>query len=184
MTRCSFDDSVTYLGSILTPSGVISERNGYIMNLQTPTGGYIDGMALFVDDVSCHSAKSSRLRRLDENPSCCAHLLNHSKARSNVDVVPFRWEDALNFDIDRTEDKYDLPNVLRRDGSPYYAINSDIMYFDNSSTTLLSPTTSEYVWGAVLCATKYIEPDSELFLDYKLHSPLPLWAEPWYDKHS
>jgi hypothetical protein len=181
MTRGSFDDSVSYLGSILPPSGVIAERNGYILNLQIPIGGYLDGMALVVNVDSCQSSKTPRLRRLDENPSCCAHLVNHSRARSNVEVIPFCWADVLSRKGDLNEDMYELPNVLRRDGAPHYSINSDIIYYDDVSSNLASPSSSECIFGAVLCSSKDIALNNELLLDYQLQTPFPLWAEPWYN---
>ena len=174
------DDSVEFLGGTITPSGLHSDDNAYIMNIQTPTGGYIDGWALEIGIVPSSTSFSREIRRLDENPSCCAHLVNHSLARSNVEVFPFLWTDILMQNY-FSNDMFDLPNVLRRDGFPWYFANSEIVYYGDIHASSTSSTSAELICGAALFAKSHITKDSELFLDYQLQEPLPLWATKWYN---
>jgi hypothetical protein len=191
---CSFDGPIEFLGHIITPSGIPADNNAYILNLQTPTGGYIDGMALAIMDgisKTVHVSKSTNdcaytprtIRSLDENPSCRAHLVNHSKARSNVEIIPFSWVDVAPSmdDILDHQSMFDLPNVIRQDGAPRYFLNSEIVYYATTTDTATSSSRIGNVCGAVLCATKDIEQDRELFLDYGLELPLPPWAAHWYE---
>jgi hypothetical protein len=201
------DDAMEYLGHLNPPSGVPADLNAYILNVHAPQGGYIDALALDVKTVDeprnssfnspCDSEGTTisypqqRHRRLDENPSCCGHRINHSVKRCNVEVIPFCWAEILSVHSSENSDSrcrsdiyFDLPNVSRQDGAPrYFDVNtSGMLYYPMASSKpshWLDDVNDEC--GAILCATVDIENRSELFLDYGLQSPLPKWAASWYD---
>ncbi|KAG7340913.1 hypothetical protein IV203_024456 [Nitzschia inconspicua] len=203
----------TYLAKYLPPSRVDMNDNAYIMNLET-VGGYIDGLALQSSNNgdSCSS-------RLDASPSACGHLINHYRPfhdKPNVTVISFLWKDVLQQQEDHFldddddhhhdhHDYYQLPNVMRCDGSPWYfdIITQTMVHFpdrqDDSSfrhnsttTTVLHPLLA----GAAIVSvigdgrtdddTMYknrrrLETDQELVLDYRLNTnKLPNWAKDWY----
>ena len=145
-----------YLGMESLPSRVIpTETNAYIMNLKS-IGGYIDGMAT---------------QSLLENPSACAHLVNHSE-NANVEVISFWWSDVLD-EIADTDmmGMYDIPNSSRSDNTPWFYFDNRIEYYSGKTRCA----------GAVFCALSDIQQNEELYLDYGLKNPLPPWAEGWYN---
>lgn len=152
------------------PSGGDIESNPYILNLNIQ-GGYIDGSAL----IGVHG------RRLDDNPSACANMINHSKD-ANVDWMPIHWNEVLDDLGYQDEHKMPLPNELRADGSPWYydGFSEKVVSFPSSvdkgeSTTLL-------LYGAALYAKRDMEYGEEILLDYKLKGPpYPAWAQDWYE---
>jgi hypothetical protein len=176
------DDSIQFLGHKMTPSGAQPDDNAYILNVKVKLGGYLDGQALNVHtDVERRSAPgidqalltTQSGRRLDENPSACAQLVNHSSNHSNVAVVPFLWDDILDSDRCQSHDYYTLPNVLRSDGFPRYICGTEITYYQGSVGQ---------VAGAAFVASQNIRSGEELCLNYALHRrPLPAWAANWYD---
>jgi hypothetical protein len=185
-----FDDSLDFVGHHTTPSGVSTDQNAYILNIHSPGGGYIDGMALTIcknQSIQIGEAKqeskspTTTKRCLDDNPSCCAHLINHSKNLCNVHIISFSWSDVLSSisNADYKESFFDLPNVSRLDGSPRYILNSDIVYYMKKCKGSTA-SNLDSVCGAVACATRSIEQNNELFLDYGLQVPLPSWAVHWY----
>jgi hypothetical protein len=174
-------DPVVFMGHLRLPSGVDRDENPYIMNVQTPMGGYIDARALVVRvRTSADENEQPSKRRLDENPSACAHVINHSNSKDNVRVVPFTWSDVLPDYKFGHNDSFDLPNVARRDGAPRYMLipRSEMIFYEKGDTSLFSV---HNVSGAVVCAMVDIETDEELLLDYGLRKPLPSWASEWYD---
>jgi hypothetical protein len=195
-----YSDKIEYLGHYSTPSGITMEQNAYILNIQTPSGGYIDGLALHTIDgipisvcdysythTSYHAKQKARF---DRNPSCCGHLINHSIRYQNVDVLPFAWSDVVlplrsNTGYINKRPQYtkralaSIPNAMRQDGEPRYMFNGDIIRYASSADTV---SRIQRVHGAVIYATKHIGPDQELFLHYKLQQhPLPEWAATWYN---
>jgi hypothetical protein len=194
-----YDENIEFLGHNSTPSGETMGDNAYILNIHTGAGGYIDGMALTLIEGRhipireysyCHKQYHPQLKtRLDSNPSCCGHMINHSIKYQNVQVLSFLWSDVL-------EPKYEnrgyakklpptytkkalasIPNMMRQDGAPRYLFDGDVIYYPTVADTV---SRIDNVCGAVLYATKHIGPDQELFLDYQLKSPLPKWAASWY----
>jgi hypothetical protein len=153
-----------------TPSGVPPSENSYLLHL-TEQGGYLDGRAL-QDPMS--------LRDLTENPSCCAHYINHANdKRPNVRIVSFLWHDILTATtvIDNnnpSETWFAIPNVVRFDRTPWY--------WDELSQELILHDGSAVNCGAAAVATTCLYPDDELLLDYSLKDPLPKWAYPWYQR--
>jgi hypothetical protein len=195
-------DDVEFLGHNITPSGISIEQNAYILNIQTPDGGYIDGMALDMIDgqhvsireytLSHTSFHAQRKTRFDTNPSCCGHLINHSKIYQNVQIYPFLWTDVLipiqnnvGYNINKKivyhkKDISSLPNTMRQDGAPRYMFNGDVIRYASINDTI---SRVERVYGAVIYATMNLEPNQELLMDYGLsQSPLPKWAASWYNK--
>lgn len=160
-----YEESV-YMANEVPPSGDM-ENNAYILNLSS-AGGYIDGAALIGTDG----------RRLDENLSACANLVNHSP-KSNVEMVAFEWSKVLeevNYD-----DKHlmSCPNELRADGSPWYydGLTGKIVKFPSSPERFES-----ILYGAAFCSVTDLERGEEVLLNYKLKGPpYPDWAEDWYE---
>ena len=154
-----------YLGNTMTPAGVSPQDNAYILNLQQEGGGYLDGLAL-----------SATSYELDENPSACGHLVNHSPRDANATVVGFRWHDIAlgNPTVSTSEDDefFPLPNANRQDSTPWYLdpATGNVRYHEGGFQCK----------GAALIAKKDIANGDEIFLDYKLNHPLPRWAEGWY----
>ena len=159
----SDDRTVHYLGQGKTPSGVPSDINAYCLNLQT--GGYFDGLALQKDDGS----------RLDENPSACAHFVNHSSTSSNVQVVPIAWQDMLGSTMAHKPDSdghlFIIPNASRSEGAPWYAVVDELTVYYSGK---------EARYGAAFCAQEALGRDEELLLNYGLKHKLPSWAKDWY----
>ena len=194
-----YDDDIEFLGHNSTPSGIPLEENAYIMNVHAGAGGYIDGKALYIIEGRhvpfreysyCHKLYHPQVKtRLDSNPSCCGHMINHSKRHQNVEVLPFLWSDVLepiqNYRgyIHGLKPSYtkkalaSLPNMMRQDGAPRYLFDGDVMYYPTGADEL---SRIDNVCGVVMYASKHIGPDQELFLDYKLKSPFPKWAASWY----
>jgi hypothetical protein len=194
-------DIVDLLGHHSTPSGIPIEKNAYILNIQTPEGGYIDGMALDLIEgrhvsireyTLSHTSFHAQVKsRLDTNPSCCGHRVNHSKMNQNIKILPFLWTNVLlpvknntGYINERiTYNKKDLsclPNMMRQDGAPRYMYNGDVIRYASINDKI---SRVDNVYGAVLYATKNIGPNQELLLDYGLsQTPLPKWAESWYNK--
>ena len=193
-------DSVEFLGHYSTPSGIQMEKNAYILNIQTTAGGYIDGMALEIIEGRhvpireysySHKLYHPQLKtRMDINPSCCGHMINHSVRRQNVQILPFLWSDVIepvhNYrgythnlaPVYTKKTLSSLPNMMRQDGAPRYLFNGDVVHYATIADKI---SRIKKVHGAVIYATKHIGPDQELFLDYKLKKPLPIWASSWYD---
>ena len=194
-------DEIEFLGHNSTPSGIPIEKNAYILNIQTVAGGYIDGMALEVNEgrhipIREYSYSNKLYHpqvkgRLDSNPSCCGHMINHSIRHQNVQILPFLWSDVIEPVYHNCEYINDLapvhikktlsslPNLMRQDGAPRYLFNGDVIHYATREAYKMSCINN--VHGAVIYSTKHIGPDQELFLDYKLKKPLPLWAASWYD---
>lgn len=164
-------DDCVYLAKEITPSGCPPEHNPYILNLHTFSGGYLDGNAL----QTAAEAECSRNRELDENPSACAHLVNHNR-KANVEVISFRWRDILGDGSRENERHFALPNTLRTDGTPWYLDRSAIVRFptERGRDERIS------LCGAAFCTRSRIEKGTELFLDYNLKEPVPAWASSWY----
>lgn len=175
---------VEFMGHMVTPSGVDQNKNAYILNVHTQMGGYIDALAL---DVSVNRSRADdddeltpRRRRLDENPSACAHLVNHSSRKANVRVVPFIWVDVLPDYKSGDDDFFDLPNIVRTDGAPrFFQVHGSEMIFYEKGEPSFSVLN---VCGAVFCASTDISAGDELLLNYGLRKPLPSWAAQWYDQ--
>jgi hypothetical protein len=171
------EDSV-YLAKNVTPSGVLPEHNPYLLNLHTASGGYLDGNALLA-----MSDEGTMDRRLDENPSACGHLVNHSHRQANVVVTAFTWRDVLEAVMPPPSTETDIqqyhlpPNALRADGSPWYLESSTVVRFPKQKACDEMVT----LCGAALCTRTGIEKGAELLLDYNLKGPvLPAWAATWY----
>jgi hypothetical protein len=169
----------SYLANQISPSGVPVEENAYILNLQN-VGGYLDGNCLTVPIASASSCSSEILnvRKLDENPSACGHLVNHSSDRFNVAFESFLWDDILLDDIKDDPNYYKIPNVLRQDGTPWYFNGEKIVYFEKHDET----TSRNYppLGGAVLITQCDVEKNEELLVHYRLKKPYPKWAKDWY----
>ena len=194
-----YGEDIEFLGHNSTPSGEIMEDNAYILNIHTAAGGYIDGNALYIiqgrhvpirEYSYSHKLYHPQLKtRLDINPSCCGHMINHSIRYQNVQVQPFLWSDVLvpiydnrgfinNLEPAHTKKTLaSIPNMMRHDGAPRYLFNGDVIYYPTEGDKV---SRIDQVCGAVIYATKHIGPDQELFFDYQLKSPLPKWAASWY----
>ena len=170
----AFSDA-TFLGGAGLPSGVRPpETNAYIMNLKN-VGGYIDGLAT----SGCDDDKS--------NPHAIGHLVNHSSHQPNVEVFSFWWHEVC---TGNTEDEcdeevmannnithgggrtYGIPNSRRCDGTPWFFHNGEIKLHEKGETTPCA--------GAVFCALRGLNENEEIYLDYGLQEPLPVWAKGWY----
>jgi hypothetical protein len=185
-----YDDTVVYLGNMTTPSGIEPELNEYLMNVKTPSGGYIDGMA--INDISLSSndvEKGPKWRcRLDENPSACAHLVNHSISDDNVLAISFDWDDIIldnNNNQKRVQNNctssnhndygifYSLPTIVRSDQTPRYIVSG-------------TGETVTYNGDGPNCCVVFVakhdidQAGTELLLNYGLQPPYPTWAESWY----
>jgi len=176
---------VHFLGDQLTPSGLVPEDNAYVLNVKTEQGGYLDGLALYDGG----DAPASDNRRLDENPSACAHLVNHSVRRANVTVSFFCWENIIMGNVDAlvSQDGDDIddsryyrpPNVVRSDGFPWFCAGDRIVRYGDGNRKGSGRTNC---CGAVLLAKRNLRPSEELLLDYSLRRPLPQWARSWYEE--
>jgi len=197
------DTGVIHLGAQQTPAGLSADDNAYILNLEA-TGGYLDGACLSVID-SCPTkntlqenynstlgdgAVEKRMLSLTQNPSACGHCVNHSSAGSNVEVVSFHWRDVLDEQrlllATNNEDPnlFDIPNRLRRDGSPWYLDQTDgtLQRYGDPDIVRRHDLVHDMdrVCGAALVALDDIGKGEEILLNYKLRYPLPAWAKSWY----
>ena len=169
------------LADVVSPSGGEIENNAYILNLSIP-GGYIDGAALTgIDRWSLEE------RRLDENPSACGHLLNHSSSASNVEMVSFQWREVED-DIEYNEkDRMQCPNELRADGSPWYldGFTGKIVPFPSLADVRQAEgkqSVEPLLYGAAFCSQQDLSEGTEVLLDYQLKGPpYPPWAAEWYE---
>jgi hypothetical protein len=174
------EDSMN-LADAMPPSDGNMEDNAYILNLNLP-GGYIDGAALTgIDRWSLDG------RRLDENPSACGHLVNHSSTAANVEVVSFQWREVLD-EIDYNEKNLvACPNELRADGSPWYldGFTGNIVPFPSPADVRRAEGTQSVepiLFGAAFCSQEDLIVGTEVLLDYQLKGPpYPSWAEEWYE---
>lgn len=169
------EDSV-YLGDSSSPSGRLIEENEYLLNLNA-LGGYIDGAALVgIDRTSLNE------RRLDDNPSACGNLINHSSSESNVEMLPFYWGEVEE-QMDRlSRDVMPFPNQLRSDGSTWYldGLTEKVVSFPSLQDDCRD-VDPPLLCGAAFCSLKDLDVGTELLLDYKLKGPYPAWAEEWYE---
>lgn len=165
-----------FLGSHVTPSGLLPDHNEFILNVTTlPSGGYIDG-------ASYCCPKEKYASSAADASWCCGHLINHSSSKPNVDVIAFDWKkDILDDDEDGDLLNEFLPNQVRNDGSPWYyhdgivhRYSEDEFNQDEGPQTLCA--------GACFNTTRIVEKDEELLFDYKLQQhPIPVWAKDWYE---
>ena len=195
-------------GDDLYLAGSDLENRAYIMNLQG-IGGHIDG-----EDDDIPGAR--------ENPLAIGQFVNHpSKANGqhpNVGVVSFKWPDifrpidGISADADCSRsmgasieeegmgeslddcasELFDIPNVPRADGSPWFydGTAGEIVYFpDNTSEEGMgldvdSPhrgDSSVSTGGALIYAATDLHKGDECCLDYSLQKPYPAWAKDWYE---
>ena len=158
-----FDDSVLptadlYLANKISPAGIHVEENAYILNLSI--GGFLDGACL----------TSARGRPLDENPSACGHLINHSAYAANVEFESFIWSEVVG-DSFGDHTLHDLPNERRQDGTPWYSEEDRIVRFPKSDDGVQQ---YPHAVGGAVCVTKApIDRGEELLLNYQLRKPLP-----------
>lgn len=164
------DFSEMYLANIISPTGKAMEDCAYILNLQD-VGGYVDGEAL-------DRCTNDDLESLNANPSASGHLINHAVVRSNVEFECFMWNDI--FDAaskSEGEGVYRLPNERRHDETPWYHDGEQIIRFSYLNNAEVS---FQQIGGAAFLATTKIQKGEELFLNYRLLSPYPKWAQEWY----
>ena len=91
---------------------------------------------------------------------------------------------------------FDVPNVPRADGSPWFydGTAGEIVYFPNNtgekesrldvpvgSPSGCGATTSTSTGGALIYATTDLHKGDECYLDYSLQKPYPAWAKDWYE---
>ena len=155
------------LANTISPCGIHVEENAYILNLQHRVGGFLDGACL----------TSARGRPLDENPSACGHLINHSAVAANVEFESFVWSDIV-FDSSGDPTQYDVPNERRQDGTPWYTDGDRTVLFPNPDD--LVQQNLHAVSGAAFVTVRDIYQGEELFLNYLLRKPYPPWARGWY----
>jgi hypothetical protein len=170
-------DDVVYLANeLLPPSGIPYDDNAYILNV-TEIGGYIDGLAL--ENKFTLERGEPKTRVLDENPSACAHKINHSSRFVNTDIVPFYWTDVFEgADDDDMQNSFHIPNSIRSDGAPWYfdGVDNKLHHFiSNDIDRCVS------LCGVVVVSTENLATGDELLLNYKLKLPVPPWACDWYD---
>ena len=163
----SADETAAFLANELPPSSVPPEENAYILNVGGDIGGFIDGLALELD-------VDSRKQRLDENPSACAHKVNHS-LQANAEVIPFYWSE-VGMESGENDDYFPIPNAVRADFTPWYFDGNKIHYFTPQENEI------RHLCGVAICSTKPLISDEEVFLDYALKAPYPYWAADWYEK--
>jgi hypothetical protein len=187
-------ETVFFLGGSKTPSGVLPAENPYLINVKTVTGGYLDGLTMTTNMATRPNQQQestgmclSSVRRLDKNPSACAHLVNHSASENNVSVVSFDWSDIQKIKADglhsdnnpaiseeymshEDESCFGLPNVVRSDGWPRCLLGVETLHYTGEGTNC----------GVVFCAMHDIDAEQELLLDYGLLPPYPAWAVDWY----
>jgi hypothetical protein len=176
-----------YLGDNITPSGIAIENNKYLINVKTISGGYIDGSALqstsysTTNDNTMHRNNENierTQRNLDENPGACGHKINHSAIHDNVIPISFNWDDVFRSEHEKDptiklDNKfyYELPNIIRCDGSIRYISGSDTIRYTGDGPNC----------GIVFCAKDTIpNRGTELLLNYQLRQPYPDWAKDWY----
>ena len=179
-SQCSSGHASEYLGKGRPPSKVPFEENAYIINASDENSGYFDGCAL----------KLSEERSLDENPSCCAHLVNHSP-NANVVATSFLWKQVIVDDEiwigtsglggDKNSSHFSLPNVIRHDGSHRYldGLTNELVCFPLTRAQAL-PLEKSYLCGIAFQAVHNIKEGDEICLDYALKPPYPKWAT-WYN---
>ena len=156
-----------YLANEISPAGVHVEENAYILNL--PIGGFLDGACL----------TGARDRPLDENPSACGHLINHSANAANVEFESFVWSDVVGDSLsDHT--LHELPNERRQDGTPWYSDGVRIVRFPNADD--LVRQYPHAVGGAAFVTKTQIARGEELLLNYHLRKPYANWAREWYTR--
>jgi SET domain len=203
------DNVVVYLGKSSPPSAGAGDfdTNAYILNVQLPTGGYLDGLALeYTTTTFDRNDETVVHRRLDENPNACGHCINHSSARANAEVISIDWTDIMlagrrvvhedessssrSKEEEEEDDRcyYAIPNIVRADKSPWYAVigeehnSNDTNNDDNDNHNgIFRFTGTGKCCGAVFCATRDIDAGEEILFDYALFPPLPAWAKDWYD---
>ena len=160
----------------------IHDSNECILNLND-VGGYLDAKNVEYngdDDPEC-------------NDDAVGHFVNHGKAEhANVNVLSFHWNQVLDENFAqqiRCNEIYNIPNSIRNDGSPWYldSRTGDITYFCESKVTrvkngIINDSNTIPIAGAVLFANKKIKEGQELFLDYKLKPPFPIWARDWIEE--
>ena len=181
-------------GEDLYLAGSELENRAYIMNLPE-SGGHIDG-----EDDDIPGAR--------DNPSAIGQFVNHpSRANGqypNVGVVSFMWSDIFksfehtsevgDISDDCASELFDVPNVPRADGSPWFydGTAGEIVYFPNNtgekesrldvgSPSGCGATTSTSTGGALIYATTDLHKGDECYLDYSLQKPYPTWAKDWYE---
>jgi hypothetical protein len=190
--------AVVYLGKSSPPSLVEFDINAYILNVQSPSGGYLDGLALEYTAATADDEDNNdetMIRRLDENPNACGHCINHSSTRANAEAVSIDWTDimsvgreAQNEESSISKDENDqcyylIPNIVRADKSPWYAvIGEEHQHIDiGKDAGIVRFTGNGKCCGAVFCATRDIDPEEEILFNYALFPPLPSWARGWYN---
>lgn len=193
-------------GEDLYLAGSELENRAYILNLPE-VGGHIDG------EKDIPGAR--------ENPLAIGQFINHpSKANGqqpNVGVVSFMWSDIFkSFDHksevgdisgstgtrleevmgesldDCASELFDVPNVPRADGSPWFydGTAGEIVYFpDNTGEKEMGPDVGSpsgceatiSTGGALIYAETDLHKGDECCLDYSLQKPYPPWAKDWYE---
>lgn len=159
----------------------IQGSNEYVLNLND-VGGYLDAK-----NVEYNGDDD-----LEYNHDAVGHFVNHGKGeQANVNVLSFHWNQMLDENLTeqiRCNAIYDIPNTIRSDGSPWYldSKTGDITYFCESKVKrvkndISNDSNSMPIAGAVLFANKKIKEGQELFLDYKLKPPYPIWARDWVE---
>jgi hypothetical protein len=195
LTASAADDSgvnVAYLGKSTTPSTRDFDENAYILNVQLSTGGYIDGLALeYTTAGNGNGEKKMILHRLDENPNACGHCINHSTTRANAKVIKLTIQDnessiSKKDIVDDDQCYYSIPNIVRADKSPWYAVIGEKYHHhdksnDDNGDGIVRFTGNGKCCGAVFCAIRDINPEEEILFDFALFPPLPSWAKDWYD---
>jgi hypothetical protein len=170
-------DDVVYLANeLLPPSGISNEDNAYILNV-TEICGYIDGLAL--EEKFTLECGEPQTRVLDENPSACAHKINHSSRFVNTKIKPFYWTDVFEeADEDDKQNIFHIPNSIRSDGAPWYfdGVENRLHHFSSNDTDRCVS-----LCGVAMVATKNLSDGDELLMNYKLKLPVPPWACDWYD---
>jgi hypothetical protein len=210
VTNAAADSSanVVYFGKSTPPSGGDFDENAYILNVQLPTGGYLDGLALeytsTTNDNNDETTKILQRRRFDENPNACGHCINHSSTRANAEVIYIDWTDimlgqqvvqndeslspACSISKEDNDDQcyYPIPNIVRADKSPWYSVIGE-KHCDNNNNDSIDDGIVRFTGhgkccGAVFCATRDINAEEEILFDYALFPPLASWAKDWYDQ--
>jgi len=191
------------LGEDMYLAGSASELDGraYILNL-SDVGGHIDGE----EDHTCipgSRENPSAIGQFINHPS------RANGQEPNVGVVSFKWPDIMPFDhavsseatctdnddgtmgtlheVGQCSDEYasdlfyDIPNVPRADGSPWFfdGTASEIVYFAESTND--EDTASISTGGALIYAITDLHKGDECCLDYSLQKPYPAWARDWYE---
>lgn len=198
-------------GEDLYLAGSELENRAYIMNLPE-IGGHIDGED---DDIPGARENPSAIGHFVNHPS------KANGQYPNVEVVSFMWSDIFrpidcttssNTDSGRStcigttiEEKvmyessddcasgplFDVPNVPRADGSPWFydGTAGEIVYFpDNTGEIEMGPDVGSpsgceatSTGGALIYATTDLHKGDECYLDYSLQKQYPAWAKDWYE---